>query len=66
MEERLDDAINVLRNHAESQLNLSQIPANLLPPNAQMSSLNFSNSTRSDVSYPETLKQERIPHSTSK
>ncbi|XP_017786963.1 PREDICTED: transcription factor 12-like isoform X2 [Nicrophorus vespilloides] len=38
MEERLDDAINVLRNHAESQLGMGQLPPNLGGP-PQMTTL---------------------------
>ncbi|XP_018334629.1 transcription factor 4-like [Agrilus planipennis] len=59
MEERLDDAINVLRNHAESQINLGQLPPNLSA--SQVGALNYTPST-SEVPFSEPIKVERTTH----
>lgn len=62
MEERLDDAINVLRNHAEPQIGLSQIPPNLGPP--QMSAIGYVPQPEPHISDP--VKVERSTYNTSK
>lgn len=62
MEERLDDAINVLRNHAESQLVLGQLPPNLGP---QMTSLGYA-APPADPHLPDPVKVERATYNTSK
>lgn len=62
MEERLDDAINVLRNHAEPQIGLSQIPPNLGPP--QMSTIGYVPQPETHISEP--VKVERSTYNTSK
>lgn len=60
MEERLDDAINVLRNHAE--VGLAQLPPNLGP---QMTSLNYA-APPSDAHLNDSIKVERATYNTSK
>lgn len=62
MEERLDDAINVLRNHAESQLVLGQLPPNLGP--AQMTTLGYA-APPADPHLPDPVKVERATYNTS-
>lgn len=64
MEERLDDAINVLRNHAESQLGLGQLPPNLAPH--QLSSLGYAVPPLPEPHLPEPIKVERATYNTSK
>lgn len=59
MEERLDDAINVLRNHAEPQLGLGQLPPNLGA--SQMPPLGYVPS-QTDSTYPDPIKAERPAH----
>lgn len=59
MEERLDDAINVLRNHAEPQLGLGQLPPNLGA--SQIPSLGYV-PTQTDPSFPDPIKAERPAH----
>ncbi|KAI4467192.1 basic helix-loop-helix transcription factor [Holotrichia oblita] len=63
MEERLDDAINVLRNHAESQLGLGQLPPSLGPP--QMTSLGYA-APPPETHLPDTIKVERTTYNTKK
>lgn len=63
MEERLDDAINVLRNHAESQLVLGQLPPNLGPP--QMTTLGYV-APPPEPHLPDPVKVERATYNTSK
>lgn len=63
MEERLDDAINVLRNHAESQLGLGQLPPNLGP--SQMTTLGYA-APPPDPHLPDPVKVERATYNTSK
>nr|XP_022902742.1 protein daughterless isoform X4 [Onthophagus taurus] len=65
MEERLDDAINVLRNHAESQINLGQLPPSLGPP-PQMTSLNYTAPPPPDTHLPDSVKVERATYNTKK
>lgn len=65
MEERLDDAINVLRNHAESQLGLvGQLPNNLSAH--QMTQLSYTASPQTEPHLPDTVKVERATYNTSK
>lgn len=65
MEERLDDAINVLRNHAESQLGLvGQLPNNLAAH--QMTQLGYTAPPPSDPHLPDPVKVERPTYNTSK
>lgn len=65
MEERLDDAINVLRNHAESQLGLvGQLPNNLTPH--QMTQLSYAAPPQTDSHLPDPIKAERPTYNTSK
>ncbi|XP_045483220.1 protein daughterless-like isoform X11 [Harmonia axyridis] len=59
MEERLDDAINVLRNHAESQLGLGQLPPNF-------SSLGYAVPPLPEPHLPEPIKVERATYNTKK
>lgn len=61
MEERLDDAINVLRNHAEPQIGLGQIATNLGPP--QMTTIAYV-APETHISNP--VKVERTTYNTSK
>lgn len=63
MEERLDDAINVLRNHAESQLVLGQLPPNLNAP--QMTTLGYA-APPPEPHLPDPVKVERATYNTSK
>lgn len=63
MEERLDDAINVLRNHAESQIGLGQLPPSLGPP--QVTALGYTASPP-ESPFPEPVKVERATHNSSK
>lgn len=66
MEERLDDAINVLRNHAEplSQTGgLGQLPPNLGP--SQVGALGYTVSPP-ESPFPESIKVERATHNSSK
>lgn len=64
MEERLDDAINVLRNHAESQLGLiGQLPNNL-PPH-QMTQLSYSAPQQTEPHLTDPVKAERPTYNTS-
>lgn len=63
MEERLDDAINVLRNHAESQLGLGQLPPSLAPP--QMTTLGYGIPPTDPHHMPDTVKVERATYNTS-
>lgn len=63
MEERLDDAINVLRNHAESQLVLGQLPPNLGP--SQMTTLGYA-APPPEPHLPDPVKVERATYNTSK
>lgn len=60
MEERLDDAINVLRNHAEPQIGLGQIPANLGPP--QMTTIAY---VAPEPRISDPVKIERSTYNTS-
>lgn len=62
MEERLDDAINVLRNHAESQLVLGQLPPNLGGP--QMTALGYA-APPPEPHLPDPVKVERATYNTS-
>lgn len=62
MEERLDDAINVLRNHAESQLVLGQLPPNLNGP--QMTTLGYA-APPPEPHLPDPVKVERATYNTS-
>lgn len=62
MEERLDDAINVLRNHAEPQITLGQLPPNLTQH--QMTSLGY-HAPPSEPHLPDTVKVERATYNTS-
>lgn len=62
MEERLDDAINVLRNHAESQLVLGQLPPNLNAP--QMTTLGYA-APPPEPHLPDPVKVERATYNTS-
>lgn len=62
MEERLDDAINVLRNHAESQLVLGQLPPNLSAP--QMTTLGYA-APPPEPHLPDPVKVERATYNTS-
>lgn len=65
MEERLDDAINVLRNHAESQLGLvGQLPNNLAPH--QMTQLGYTAPPPSEPLLADPIKAERPTYNTSK
>lgn len=59
MEERLDDAINVLRNHAEPQLGLGQLPPNLGAP--QMPPLGYV-PPQTEPTFPDPIKSERPSH----
>lgn len=61
MEERLDDAINVLRNHAEPQIGLGQIATNLGPP--QMTTIAY---VAPETHITEPVKIERTTYNTSK
>lgn len=64
MEERLDDAINVLRNHAESQLGLvGQLPNNLTPH--QITQLNYTAPPQTDSHLPDAIKVERPTYNSS-
>lgn len=65
MEERLDDAINVLRNHAgEPQLGLvGQLPPNLGAQ--QMTQLGYG-TPQTDPTFPDPIKVERPTHSSKK
>lgn len=60
MEERLDDAINVLRNHAEPQIGLGQIPTNLVPP--QMTNIAY---VAPETHISDPVKIERATYNTS-
>lgn len=62
MEERLDDAINVLRNHAESQLVLGQLPPNLNTP--QMTTLGYA--APPPEPHLDPVKVERATYNTKK
>lgn len=62
MEERLDDAINVLRNHAEP-LGLGQLPQSLGPP--QMTALTYP-APPPETHLPDPVKVERATYNTSK
>ncbi|XP_076259012.1 transcription factor daughterless isoform X14 [Rhynchophorus ferrugineus] len=64
MEERLDDAINVLRNHAESQIGLGQLPNSLAPH--QMTQLGYSAPPPADPHLPDPVKVERPTYNTKK
>ena len=65
MEERLDDAINVLRNHAEPQITIGQLPPNLAQH--QMTSLGYTTAAAaaSEPHIPDTVKVERATYNTS-
>lgn len=64
MEERLDDAINVLRNHAESQIGLGQLPNSLAQH--QMTQLGYTTAPPpSDTHLPDPVKIERPTYNTS-
>lgn len=63
MEERLDDAINVLRNHAESQIVLGQLPNSLAPH--QLTQLGYSAPPTADPHLPDPVKVERPTYNTS-
>lgn len=63
MEERLDDAINVLRNHAESQLGIGQLPPNLATP--QMTTPGYVMPTP-ETHLPDPVKVERTTYNTSR
>lgn len=63
MEERLDDAINVLRNHAEPQIGLGQIPTNLAPP--QMTTISYV-APETHIAAADPVKIERATYNTSK
>nr|CAH7726183.1 unnamed protein product [Callosobruchus chinensis] len=66
MEERLDDAINVLRNHAESQLGLvGQLPNNLAAAH-QMTQLGYPVPPPPDTHLPDPIKVERPTYNTKK
>lgn len=65
MEERLDDAINVLRNHAESQLVLGQLPPNLNGP-PQMTTLGGYAAPPPETHLPDPVKVERATYNTKK
>lgn len=63
MEERLDDAINVLRNHAEPQAqSLGQLPPSLGPP--PVTALGYTVSPP-ESPFPEPVKVERATHNSS-
>ncbi|XP_060517812.1 protein daughterless-like isoform X6 [Cylas formicarius] len=65
MEERLDDAINVLRNHAESQIGLGQLPNSLAPH--QMTQLGYAGAPpQSDSHLTDSVKVERTTYNTKK
>ncbi|XP_050294982.1 protein daughterless isoform X3 [Anthonomus grandis grandis] len=66
MEERLDDAINVLRNHAESQIGLGQLPNSLAPH--QLTHLGYAAGppSASDHHLPDPVKVERPTYNTKK
>lgn len=65
MEERLDDAINVLRNHAESQLGLvGQLPNSLAAH--QMTQLTYTAPQQTEPHLPDPIKVERPTYNTSK
>lgn len=64
MEERLDDAINVLRNHAESQIGLGSLPNSLAPH--QITQLGYSAPPSGDPHLPDAVKVERPTYNTSK
>ncbi|KAL1513067.1 hypothetical protein ABEB36_002543 [Hypothenemus hampei] len=59
MEERLDDAINVLRNHAESQIGLGQLQNSLAPP--QLTQLGYQAPPTTEAHLPDLVKVERPP-----
>lgn len=64
MEERLDDAINVLRNHAESQLGLvGQIPNSLSAH--QMTQITYPGQSQTETHLPDPIKAERTTYNTS-
>ncbi|CAH1124354.1 unnamed protein product [Ceutorhynchus assimilis] len=62
MEERLDDAINVLRNHAESQISLGQLPNSLAPH--QITQLGYAAPPSTDPHLPDPVKSERPTYNT--
>lgn len=64
MEERLDDAINVLRNHAESQIGLGQLPNSLAQH--QMTQLaGYTAPPPADPHLPDPVKVERPTYNSS-
>ncbi|XP_023011755.1 transcription factor daughterless isoform X3 [Leptinotarsa decemlineata] len=63
MEERLDDAINVLRNHAEPLGLVGQLPNSLAH---QMSQLGYPAPSPADPHLPDTIKVERPIYNTKK
>lgn len=64
MEERLDDAINILKNHAESQINMGQLPPTLT--GTQMTSLGGYAPPPADPHLPDPVKVERATYNSSK
>lgn len=62
MEERLDDAINVLRNHAEPQLGLGQLPPSLGGPQMPIGYV----PPQTEAAFPDPIKVERPAHNSSK
>lgn len=62
MEERLDDAINVLRNHAEPQLGLGQLPPSLGGPQMPLGYV----PPQTEAAFPDPIKVERPAHNSSK